>query len=106
PRRRVQGGVVAAARAARVPILPVAVAVRRRLVLGTWDRFLVALPFNRGVYVIGAPIELDGASPESARRLVEERLNETTRYADRLAGADPAESDPVETAPGATHARA
>ena len=91
PRLRVQGGIVTAARAAGVPILPVAFGVRRRLVLGTWDRFVVALPFNRGVYVIGAPIELGDAAPESARRLVEERLGETTRYADRLVGAAPVE---------------
>jgi lysophospholipid acyltransferase (LPLAT)-like uncharacterized protein len=96
PRLRVQPGVVTAARAAGVPILPVAFGVRRRLVLGTWDRFVVALPFNRGVYVIGAPIELGDAAPESARRLIEERLNETTRYADRLVGAAPVEpEDPV-----------
>ena len=108
PRRRVQGGVVAAARAARVPILPVAIGVRRRRLLGTWDRFLGALPFNRGVSVIGAPIELGDASPESARRLVEERLNETTRYADRLAGAAPdlVDADPVGSAADTTHARA
>ncbi len=87
PRLRVQPGIVAAARTANAPVLPVAYAVRRRRVLGTWDRFVVALPFNRGVYVIGAPIELGNASPESARRLIEERLTETTHYADRLVGA-------------------
>src|SRR5277367_454604 len=70
PRMRAQGGIVAAARAAGVPILPVAYSVRRRRLLGTWDRFLVALPFTRGVYVIGAPIQIGDLAPEHARRLL------------------------------------
>lgn len=99
PRLRIQGGVVTAARAAGVPILPVAVSMRPRRVLGTWDRFLVALPFGRGVYVIGAPLEIGGTEPEAARRLLEVRLNEITHYADRLVGVAPIE-------PAPDHARA
>jgi len=36
--------------------------------------------------VIGAPIEVVDLDPETARRLVEDRLNELTIYADRLVG--------------------
>jgi len=86
PRQRAQGGVVTAARAAGVPILPVAYSVRRRRLLGTWDRFLVALPFTSGVYVIGAPVELGEIDAETARLLLEARLNEVTHFADRLIG--------------------
>jgi lysophospholipid acyltransferase (LPLAT)-like uncharacterized protein len=94
PRRRAQGGVVTAARAAGVPILPVAYSVRRRRLLGTWDRFLVALPFTRGVYVIGAPLELGDLDAETARLLLEARLNEVTHFADRLIGVESAEPAP------------
>ncbi len=106
PRMRVQAGVITAARAAGVPILPVAVSVRRRRLLGTWDRFLIALPFNRGVYVVGAPIELGDTAPETARRLVEDRLNETTRYADRLLGVAPVEPEPLTAPTAQSNARA
>jgi lysophospholipid acyltransferase (LPLAT)-like uncharacterized protein len=99
PRLRVQAGVIAAARAAGVPILPAAFSVRRRRLLATWDRFLLALPFTRGVYVIGAPIDVADLDPEAARRLVEARLNEITCYADRLIGVQPPE-------PAPDHARA
>ena len=95
PRMRVQPGIVSAARAARVPIVPAAYSVRRRRLLGTWDRFVVALPFNRGVYVIGAPIDVADLEPEIARRLIEDRLNELTTYADRLVGVDVIEPDSV-----------
>jgi lysophospholipid acyltransferase (LPLAT)-like uncharacterized protein len=91
PRMRAQGGIVTAARAAGVAILPVAYSVRRRRLLGTWDRFLVALPFTSGVYVIGAPIEVADLDVETARRLLEARLNEITQYADRLIGVAPVE---------------
>ena len=94
PRMRAQGGIVTAARAAGVPILPATYSVRRRRVLGTWDRFVVALPFNRGVYVIGAPIEIGDIAPEAARLLIEERLTALTHYADRLIGVAPVEPAP------------
>jgi lysophospholipid acyltransferase (LPLAT)-like uncharacterized protein len=102
PRMRAHAGIVTAARAAGASILPAAFSVRRRRLLGTWDRFVVALPFNRGVYVIGAPIDVADLAPETARQLIEDRLNEITAYADRLVGVptiEPAEAKP-------NHARA
>jgi len=40
PRMRAHPGLVMAARVARVPIVPAAYSVRRRRLLGTWDRFV------------------------------------------------------------------
>jgi lysophospholipid acyltransferase (LPLAT)-like uncharacterized protein len=83
-------GIVNVARLARVPILPLTYATSRRRVLATWDRFHLALPFGRGVYLWGEPIEvaadLDEAGLEQARRLVEERMVEMIREADRRVG--------------------
>ncbi len=83
-------GIVNIARLARVPILPLTYATSRRRVLPTWDRFHLALPFGRGVYLWGEPIEiavdLDEAGLEQARRLVEERMVEMVREADRRVG--------------------
>ena len=57
----------------RVPIVPITYATSRRRVLATWDRFHLALPFGRGVYLWGEPIDraadLDEAGLENARRL-------------------------------------
>ena len=90
PRMRAGGGIADVARLSGVPILPLAFATSRRRVLGSWDRFIVALPFSRGVYVWGAPIEVpkdgDDTSREAARLLVEDRLNAVTFEADRLVG--------------------
>jgi len=83
-------GIVNVARLARVPILPITYATSRRRVLATWDRFHLALPFGRGVYLWGEPIEiaadLDEAGLEQARRLVEERMIEMVQEADRRVG--------------------
>ena len=95
PRMRASAGLVNAARLADVPILPCSFATSRRRVLRSWDGFLLALPWSRGVFLWGEPIrvapESDGAAVERARRTVEERLNALTREADRRCGATPVE---------------
>src|SRR5258708_7074140 len=80
---------------AGVPIVPIVFATSRRRVLPSWDRFHLALPFGRGVFLWGAPIEiaadLDPAGLEAARLLVEDRMNELAREADRRVGHVPHE---------------
>ena len=84
------GGIVNLARLAGAPIVPIVCATSRRRILNTWDRFNLALPFGRGVF-FGAsrsrsrPIStLTGL--EQARLLVETRMNEMAREADRRVG--------------------
>jgi lysophospholipid acyltransferase (LPLAT)-like uncharacterized protein len=83
-------GIVNLAKLARVPIQPVTYATSRRLLLATWDRYHLALPFGRGVILWGEPIEiapdLDPAALEHARRLIEARMREMVREADSLVG--------------------
>ena len=70
--------------------------------LGSWDRFIVAMPFSRGVFVWGAPIEApkggDTTAREAMRRLVEEGLNAVTAEADRLVGQTAIEPAAIESA--------
>src|SRR5437899_55664 len=83
-------GIVNIARLARVPIVPLSYATSRRRVLATWDRFHLALPFGRGVFLWGEPIEiaaeLDEAGVEGVRRLVESRGVAVVRDADCRVG--------------------
>jgi len=83
-------GIVNIARLAGVPILPLTYATSRRRVLTTWDSFHLALPFGRGLYIWGDPIEiggeLDEAGLEDARCLVETRMVEMVQEADRRVG--------------------
>jgi hypothetical protein len=85
---RASSGIISIARLSGVPILPATFAVTRRKVLGSWDRFVVALPLTRGVFVWGEPVtvtrDADEAAQETARQELEQRLNEVTAEADRV----------------------
>ncbi len=98
PRMRADPGIIAIARASGVPIVPMAWAASRRRVLGSWDGFVLALPFSRGVFAWGEPImvarDLDDAAQEAKRSELEAALNAITDTAERLVGAVAA------TAPG------
>ncbi len=96
---RASDGIVQLARLAGVPVLPLTVSVARRRVLRTWDRFLVPLPFSRGVFVWGEPIavprDADPAILEARRREIEDRLIALTADADRRCGQPPVAPDPM-----------
>jgi lysophospholipid acyltransferase (LPLAT)-like uncharacterized protein len=97
PRMRASDGIVNVARMAGRPIIPMTFGACRRKVVPSWDRFVVPLPFSRGVFVWGDPIEvprdMDDAAVEAARVKVEESLNAITAEADRLTGHAPIEPD-------------
>jgi lysophospholipid acyltransferase (LPLAT)-like uncharacterized protein len=90
PAMRASIGIVNVARLAQVPIVPITFATSRRRIAATWDQFYIALPFGRGIFLWGEPIEiaaeLDEAGLEDARRLVEARMGEMVLEADRRMG--------------------
>ena len=92
PAMRASGGIVAAARLAHAPVIPVTYATNRRRILATWDRFHLPFPFSRGVFLwgepIGVPAELDEAGVEDFRRQIEERMIAQTADADRRVGCE------------------
>lgn len=95
PRMHAAAGAVHAAKLAGVPLVAVSLATARRRMLGSWDRFLLALPFGRGVFIWGRPIEIasdaDEAEIETARLALESELNRVSAEADRLVGQVPVE---------------
>ena len=105
PRMRASEGIVNVARLSGAPVIPAAFGTTRGRTLSTWDRFLVAWPFGRGVIVWGDPIHVErDAQPEAqetARRRIEDGLNAVTAKADQLSGRSPVEPAPTrESAPG------
>ncbi len=99
PRMRAQEGIITIARLAKVPIIPIGYASSRSKVFGSWDRFVAALPFGRGIFVWGEPIEVphttDKNELEKARQKVEDSLNAVSAEADRLCGLPPIEPAPL-----------
>jgi len=78
PRMRASDGVITLARLSGAPIIPLSCATSRRRVVGSWDRFTIALPFARGVFIWGEPISVprqaDAAALDQYRELVEKKL--------------------------------
>ncbi len=95
PRMRASDGIVHVARMSGVPVIPCGFSAKRRKVLGSWDRFTVAFPFSKGVFVWGEPVTVPSdATPEQleeARLAIENGLTRVTQSADRLMGHEPVE---------------
>jgi 3-deoxy-D-manno-octulosonic-acid transferase len=98
PARTAGIGIVTIAKYAGRPIVPFAVATSRFLVLPTWSRMTINLPFSKIAYVIGDPIWVPGDAEEDVleerRREVEAGLNRVTERAYQLVGADVARVTP------------
>ena len=89
PRQRASAGIVALARLADAPVIPVTFSTEKRHILSSWDRFHLALPFGRGVYLWGDVIHARDMDEDDARRAIEDALNRLTEQADRDMGHDP-----------------
>lgn len=90
PGEKLNKGIIRLAQMTGAPIVPAAYSTSRGKKLSTWDRFLVAAPFSKGVYVAGKPIfapkEKNPEAVESARQSVENALLDVTRRADAFVG--------------------
>lgn len=106
PRMSVGEGVLVLARLTGAPILPVAVAVSRRIVLNTWDQLIVPLPFGKGAMIWGNPIavprDADDALLAGLRGQLEQELTRVSAEADTRVGHEIMRPD---AAPRSDHAR-
>ncbi len=79
-------GTIGVAKYAQKPILPVTFSATRAVRLGSWDSFLLALPFGRIVFCIGKPIMVaengDEQQDEQMRQEVEAAMNRLAEHAD------------------------
>ena len=96
PRYEVKPGIVSLAQRTGVPIVPLCFAAARRWEFGSWDRMKVPKPFSRVVLFAGDPIRLARETdPEAARRLVERALRRNALHAERFAGTDLPDREPL-----------
>ncbi|SCA55857.1 conserved hypothetical protein [Candidatus Terasakiella magnetica] len=90
PRMRASAGVVNVAKMSGVPVIPCAFGSTRRKHVSSWDRFCVALPFSKGVFVWGDAIEVPkkakGEELDQWQQKIEDELTHVTNEADRLTG--------------------
>jgi hypothetical protein len=92
PAMRATSGIVAAAKISQAPVIPITYATSRRRILRSWDRFHLALPWSRGIYLWGEPItvpeDLGEDGVEAWRHRIEEYMIAQTAEADRRVGQD------------------
>lgn len=83
PARVVKEGVIYAAQASALPIIPVTFAAEKKKLLRSWDRMIVPKPFSRALFVYGEPILVprDGDVGEWRQR-VERAMNDQTEATD------------------------
>lgn len=93
PRMRCQPGVVMLAQRTGAPVVPITWSTSRRILLGTWDRMIIALPFGGGVLAWGDPIEvprdLDSDGMENYRQRIEAAITALSDEADAAVGVPP-----------------
>jgi lysophospholipid acyltransferase (LPLAT)-like uncharacterized protein len=86
PRYTAQIGVIELSKLTGKPIIPITFSASKRILLNTWDRFLLPYPFSKGVFIWGEPVYVDPHGDrnhlEEKRVLLEKRLNELTDQAD------------------------
>lgn len=89
PLREVQPGVILAAAATGLPILPVAIAATRAKLLRSWDRFVVPLPFSAAHFVYGEPLVVERRGDLTAAGLeLKHRLDAVEAEAEKWARGD------------------
>ncbi len=87
PRREAAPGLGRLAELTGVPILPCAAATTSRLVLPTWDRLVLPVPFGRGHVVVGAPIGVGGSETRIGEPPIARALDDACARADAHARA-------------------
>jgi lysophospholipid acyltransferase (LPLAT)-like uncharacterized protein len=78
PRRAfvVGEGVIRLARLSGRPIVPLAVTTTLKIVVGSWDRTEISLPFGRLVFVIGTPIYVEPSADRAERERIKQQLKD------------------------------
>lgn len=85
PRYHAKAGVVALARAAGVPIVPLGLAARRFRRLRSWDRLVVPAPFTTVSVVVGELLAVEGEADAAALLEARERLQASMEAVTRAA---------------------
>ena len=85
PRRHAAPGLAQLAGLAGVPVVPCAARTSRRIVLNSWDRMAIPLPFGRGIVVCGPKIMVARDNWRASLPAIEAAMNQAASRADQLA---------------------
>jgi len=95
PRQRLGVGPLGLARLSGAPVVSLTFAVKNRIQFKSWDRFVLPLPFGRGIIIWGTPLTIaTDASDEELEKYkiqIEDEMNAFLKDADTRLGREPVE---------------
>jgi len=101
PRQRLGDGPLGLSRLSGAPILPCTFAVRNRIQFKSWDRFVLPLPFGRGIIIWGTPLTVPADASEEElgnyKKIIEDEMNAFLKEADTRLGRTPVEPAEVKS---------
>ncbi|MGB9735084.1 MAG: lysophospholipid acyltransferase family protein [bacterium] len=59
-----------------IPIVPVTVNFKHYIQIKSWDKFLIPLPFTRGIVIYGEPVSVKGLQRREGMRVVQHKMEE------------------------------
>ncbi len=99
PRMRVGPGAIRLARATGAPLVALTWSVSHAMIFKSWDRFMLPLPFSKGLIIWTAPVHVardaDGDMLETARATLEARMIRASMQADRILRGEAVEPGPL-----------
>ena len=101
PRQRMGLGAVGLARMTGAPVISMTLSVRNRIQFKSWDRFVLPLPFGRGIIIWGTPLTIASDTSDEAlekyKTQIEDEMNALLRDADTRMGREPVEPAEVQS---------
>ena len=86
PALEVKKGTPYMAQKAGCPVVPVSWAVKRKVILNTWDKFVLPLPFNKCIVVTGRPVYVGPSEDiEKAAIDIKNAINDVTKTSELMA---------------------
>jgi len=86
PFRKLKKGILVVAREAGAPVFPIRTWARWKIILPTWDRTLIPLPFNTLLYFCGKPVyvppDADTETLEAKKKELEDNLMNLVKRSD------------------------
>jgi lysophospholipid acyltransferase (LPLAT)-like uncharacterized protein len=90
PTHKIQMGTLLLAQKSGCRIVPVGISARPRLLVGSWDRYMVPAPFARVSWVVGDPVAVPPDADETTKAALAEELevalNRCERHAEEALG--------------------
>lgn len=84
PRHVVSDGIVTISKMTKTDIIPFSCCVREFKKCKSWDKFIIAYPFNKGIIICGEPIKYEDIKDidiETAKTIIKEKIDKLSQIA-------------------------